>query len=102
MDYALSFGVGRQTSFRPEDVTQSLPVEDDILPPGTAFQTIRSPFPFAAKQMTVFGPFDNLLNRGRSFSADLDVGIREQAAKSTAAMEEYNRLPADMVWSVAK
>lgn len=44
MDYALAFGVGRQTAIRPNDITQTLPDEDDIHPGGIVEGIPRSPF----------------------------------------------------------
>lgn len=85
MDYALSFGVGRQTAFRPDDITQTLPTEEDL-------QADRSPFPYAAKMMLAYGPLINSLNRGK--------GDRDAHAACASAIREYNRLPGDMQWNV--
>lgn len=93
MDYALSFGVGRQTAFRPEDITQTLPSEKDI----KGVEGVRSPFPYAARMMLSYGPLINALNRG--FSPGYG-GTKVEPAR-TAAMKEYARLPADMQWNVA-
>jgi hypothetical protein len=97
MDYALSFGVGRQTAFRTEDISQSLPTEDDIPPATGAEDSIRHPFPFAAKMMFSYGPLINMLNRGEG-GADSE----EILAARAASMKEYNMLPADMQWNVGK
>lgn len=97
MDYALSFGVGRQTAFRPDDITQTLPTDEDLNPASactpTAADTPRSPFLFATKMMLSYGPLINMLNRGRG-------GDRDVNAARAAAIREYNRLPADMQWNV--
>lgn len=109
MDYALSFGVGRQTAFRPEDITQTLPTQDDLdhahqAPPsstshdargGGLDDSPRSPFPFACKMMLAYGPLINGLNRGRG-------GDKDVHAARAAAIREYSRLPPDMQWNVAK
>lgn len=105
MDYALSFGVGRQTAFRPEDITQTLPSEDDIgggAPgaPGAGgggSDGVRSPFPYAARMMLSYGPLINALNRGHAPGYG---GTRVETARA-AAIKEYARLPPDMQWSVA-
>ena len=96
MDYALAFGVGRQTTFRPEDITQTLPTEEDLNHSATpaAVDTPRSPFPYAAKMMLSYGPLINLLNRGR--------GDRDIHAPRAAAIKLYNSLPQDMQWNVVK
>lgn len=94
MDYALAFGVGRQTTFRPEDISQTLPTAEDLNPTGEA-KDPRSPFPFAAKMMLSYGPLINSLNRGRG-------GDRDYLAARAACIREYSALPADMHWNVAK
>lgn len=99
MDYALSFGVGRQTTYRVEEITQNLPTEEDIHPLGVSPDTPRSPFSFAAKQMISYGPLINMLNREESDVARLEGEI--QAARA-AAIKEYNQLPQDMQWNVGK
>jgi len=98
MDYALSFGVGRQTAIRPDDITQTLPTEEDLRPAQTQTQeptssspAPRSPFPFAAKMMLAYGPLINALNRAKGGDAN---------AARAAAIREYNRLPPDMQWNV--
>lgn len=97
MDYALSFGVGRQTAFRPDDITQTLPTEDDLNANAgstpTAVDTPRSPFLYATKMMLSYGPLINMLNRGKG-------GDRDVNAARAAAIREYNRLPPDMQWNV--
>lgn len=92
MDYALSFGVGRQTAFRPEDITQTLPSEDDI----SGAEGARSPFPYAARMMLSYGPLINALNRGYAPGYG---GTKVETARA-AAIKEYARLPADMQWNV--
>jgi hypothetical protein len=99
MDYALAFGVGRQTTYRFEEITQPLPNEEDIYPSGPPPDAPRSPFSFAAKQMISYGPLINMLNREASEVARMDAEI--QAARA-AAIKEYNQLPQDMQWNVGK
>lgn len=95
MDYALAFGVGRQTTFRPEDITQSLPTEEDLRPasPARAGDAPRSPFPFAARMMRSYGEWINALNKGE--------GNRDVRDARSAAIKEYNNLPPDMQWNVS-
>jgi hypothetical protein len=100
MDYVLSFGVGRQTTFRVEDITQTLPTEADIriTLPCASPESPRSPFPYAAKMMISYGPLINMLNREQDpvrFDSDI------QSARA-AAIKEYNHLPQDMLWNVGK
>ena len=99
MDYALAFGVGRQTTYRVEEITQTLPTEEDIHPTGISPDTPRSPFSFAAKMMISYGPLINMLNREESDVLRMEAEI--QAARA-AAIREYNQLPQDMQWNVGK
>ncbi|BEI81678.1 hypothetical protein CcaverHIS002_0208380 [Cutaneotrichosporon cavernicola] len=92
MDYALAFGVGRQTTFRPEDISQTLPTAEDLSPSGE--NGPRSPFPFAARMMLSYGPLINSLNRVRG-------GDRDYFAARAACISEYSALPPDMQWNVA-
>ncbi|CAK9784515.1 hypothetical protein CC85DRAFT_326061 [Cutaneotrichosporon oleaginosum] len=92
MDYALAFGVGRQTTFRPEDISQTLPTAEDLNAGGNVKDT-RSPFPFAVKMMTSYGPLINSLNRARG-------GDRDYLAARAACIREYSALPPDMQWNV--
>ena len=98
LDYALSFGVGRQTTFRVEEITQSLPTEEDIRPNGSG-DSPRSPFPFTARQMLLYGPLINILNgcRGEMLAVEKELQLVR-----VKAMKEYNHLAADMTWNVAK
>lgn len=98
MDYALAFGVGRQTTFRVEDITQTLPTEEDVHP-NFIGETIRSPFPFAAKQMISYGPVINMLNAGGDWKSSAEVDLKAARAE---AIKEYNQLPQDMLWNVGK
>lgn len=110
LDYALSFGTGRQTTFRIEEITRRLPTQDDICPPSLAGAEggregglgrggeASSPFPFAAAQMLAYGPLINLLN-GPEDSSEVDDNI---AICRAAAVQEYTSLPSDMAWSATK
>jgi len=100
MDYALAFGVGRSTTYRVEEITQPIPTQEDFHPidsPSSTDNTApRSPFPFCAKMMISYGPLINMLNMG-------DASLEGQIAEArSAAIREYNRLPGDMQWNVAK
>lgn len=101
MDHALAFGVGRQTTFRLEDITVSLPSSADIHPNGIPAGEPGSAFPYAAKQMMIYGPLINMLNANHRDQdpAKLDSEIQNARA---AAMVEYNQLPEDMQWNVGK
>lgn len=101
MDHALAFGVGRQTTFRLEDVTQALPTEEDIHPAGAPLDTPRSAFPYAAKQMLSYGPLINMLNSNHANSDPIKLDAEIQNARASA-MVEYNLLPEDMQWNVGK
>ncbi|ORY23128.1 fungal-specific transcription factor domain-domain-containing protein [Naematelia encephala] len=97
LDFALAFGVGRQTTFRVEEITQALPNEADIHPLGISGDHPRSPFPFAARQMISYGPLINLLNGAQIHQADYGKLVQHARAQ---AMREYNNLPQDMQWNV--
>ena len=99
LDFALSFGTGRPTTFRIEDITQLLPSQEDIWPDGAPAGMPRSPFPFAAKQMMAYGPLITLLNGSHKNKAEWKVQF--QAAWSKA-VEDYHDLPEDMQWSATK
>jgi hypothetical protein len=103
MDHALAFGVGRQTTFRLEDITVSLPTSSDLHPKGIPEGLPGSAFPYAAKQMMIYGPLINLLNanpnHGDREPVKLEADIQNARA---AAMVEYNQLPDDMQWNVGK
>ena len=101
MDHALAFGVGRQTTFRLEDITQSLPTHADIHPHGVADGTPPSAFPYAAKQMMIYGPLINMLNANHRDRDPVRLESDIQNARA-AAMVEYNQLPEDMQWNVGK
>lgn len=77
---------------RPEDITQTLPSEDDI---GGA-EGARSPFPYAARMMLSYGPLINALNRGYAPGYG---GTKVETARA-AVIKEYARLPPDMQWNV--
>lgn len=87
LDFSLSFGTGRRTTFDLDDITQRVPAPDDVHSPTP------SPFPYAARQMLALGPIINLLNGGGSTDA-----LQRATA---AAVEIYRQLPGDMVWNAA-
>lgn len=102
MDYALAFGVGRQTAIRPNDITQTLPTEDDIRPGGEPHVegSPRSPFIYAAKMMKSYGHLINMLNIGDpTEGGNMEGGINQARAQAMAA---FNELPEDMQWNVGK
>lgn len=101
MDHALAFGVGRQTTFRLEDITQALPTEEDMHPGGLPPDSPRSAFPYAAKQMLSYGPLINMLNSNHANVDPVKLDADIQNARASA-MVEYNQLPDDMQWNVGK
>jgi hypothetical protein len=101
MDHALAFGVGRQTTFRLEDITQALPTSEDIHPNGIPDGEPPSAFPYAAKQMMIYGPLINMLNANHRDRDPVKLEGEIQNARA-AAMVEYNQLPEDMQWNVGK
>ena len=100
MDYALAFGVGRQTAIRPNDITQTLPTEEDIHPNGNVDGAPTSPFIYAAKMMKSYGHLINMLNVGDSSEGGYMEGDINQARAQ--AMAAFNELPEDMQWNVGK
>ena len=100
MDYALAFGVGRQTAIRPNDITQTLPTEEDIHPNGNVDGAPTSPFIYAAKMMKSYGHLINMLNVGDSSEGgNMEGDINQARAQAMAA---FNELPEDMQWNVGK
>ena len=100
MDYALAFGVGRQTAIRPNDITQTLPTEEDIHPGGNVDGAPTSPFIYAAKMMKSYGHLINMLNVGDSSEGgNMEGDINQARAQAMAA---FNELPEDMQWNVGK
>ena len=100
MDYALAFGVGRQTAIRPNDITQTLPDEDDIHPGGQTEGVPRSPFIYAARMMKSYGHLINMLNIGDpAAGGNLENEINQARAQAMAA---FNELPEVMQWNVGK
>ena len=101
MDHALAFGVGRQTTFRLEDITVSLPTHTDVHPKGIPEGEPGSAFPFAAKQMMIYGTLINMLNANHRDRDPVRLDADIQNARA-AGMVEYNQLPDDMQWNVGK
>ena len=101
MDHALAFGVGRQTTFRLEDITQALPTTADVHPEGIPDGESPSAFPHAAKQMMIYGPLINMLNANHGDRDPVKLEGEIQNARA-AAMVEYNQLPDYMQWNVGK
>jgi hypothetical protein len=107
LDLALSFGEGRQTTTPIDEITQLIPTEQDfcLQPSGSTLPemeslSIRSPFPYAAKQMLLFGPLINMLNvDSHRFTSDFDHRLQVALAE---AIRHYSELPPDMRWNVRK
>ncbi|KAK8853507.1 hypothetical protein IAR55_004214 [Kwoniella newhampshirensis] len=96
-DFALSFGTGRQTTLRVEDITQLLPSAEDVASPSSPADGLLHPFPYAARQMLAYGHLINILNSGRVTMEGSQKAI--QLAR-TRAIGAYNALPAELAWSV--
>jgi hypothetical protein len=102
MDYALAFGVGRQTAIRPNDITQTPPTEEDIHPGGNMDGSPTSPFIYAAKMMKSYGYLIIMLNVGdgtEGGGGGMESDINQARAQAMAA---FNELPEDMQWNVGK
>ena len=99
LDLSLSFGTGRETTFRIPSITQPLPSDEDMITPSSTPGGPRSPFPFAAKQMLSYGPLINILNGPHDEGG---VWVKEAQAAIRRAVMFYNALPLDMQWSASK
>ena len=60
--HALSFGVGRPTSFPVKSITQIFPSEEDVSGDLKDDDLPRSPFAFAARMTMLYAPLINMLN----------------------------------------
>ena len=99
LDLSLSFGTGRETTFRIPSITQSLPTDEDMITHSMTGGAPRTSFPFAAKQMLSYGPLINILNGPHDEGG---VWIKEAQAAIRHAVMVYNALPIDMQWSASK
>ena len=93
LDTIVSFGVGRETSFQPEAITQLVPSGEDM-----GSYASRPPFIYAAEMMWSYGTLNNLLN------TEVDTGLSVELIRAERAkiMRRYHELPIDMVWSTEK
>jgi hypothetical protein len=98
-DYAVSLGVGRATSLRPESITQLHPTEEDI---RLVTASVPAAFPHAAKMMGLFGVLINLLNSDDPTPADIPSWQDQVAKQRVSIMEAYRSLPPYMQWSSEK
>ena len=94
LDHALSFGVGRPTSFPQQNITQILPTQEDL---NAEASSPRSAFVSAARMFLLFTPLINTMNEPDGN----DSSARQQAIVSTI-INEYSQLPEDMAWNVKK
>ena len=96
LDFALSFGTGRETAFRVESITQTCPSSTDI--PGS-IGAVPSPFPFAAHQMFKYGDLINALN-GPHDEEGMWLTRAKKAMKE--AVGSYHALPSYIKWNSTK
>ena len=98
LDFALSFGTGRQPSIRVSEITQSIPTEEDMGPAKDG--SLPHPFPYAARMMFSYGRLIELLN---SREEDVEGSRPKEMHKAKMkAVREYGSLPMSMRWNVAK
>jgi hypothetical protein len=90
LDHTVSFGTGRVTTFRMEQIKVDVPHEDDL--------PDRSPFRHAANLMHLYGPLINLLNGER----DEPELLQKLSKVKRSFIHAYQSLPSDMVWHVTK
>ena len=98
LDYTVSFSQGRGTVIRPEQVSQSLPGQDDFIGPAEP----RSPFPYAAQTICALGPIVNLLSDARESRHMSEAAKHELRAACSRSAAQYDELPVDMMWNNAK
>lgn len=105
LDVSLSFGVGRETAFRIESITQTIPVESDFEPSASGttvdsnVQGVKHAFAYAAKLALVYGPLVNVVNGPWDNHSAWETEARRITQQ---AVEVYNALPQDMQWSAYK
>jgi hypothetical protein len=106
LDVSLSFGVGRETAFRLDSITQTIPTESDFAP--TADQrgqsipeahSVRHAFVHAARLAFSYGQLVNVVNGSRASQSDWATAAQRI---TQSAVEVYNSLPSDMSWSALK
>ena len=89
LDHIVSLGLGRPTTFRLEQVTQTLPDHNSSQP---------GPFAMAARLMYVHGQLINQLNMDDLVS---DIRKLEVTQAKCSVTTCYNSLPPEMQWSAA-
>ena len=95
LDFALSFGTGRQPSMRVSEITQGLPTDADM-------GTTPHPFPSAARMMLSYGRLIELLNSHSRDEATAGTRLADMHRAKLKAIREYGSLPAAMRWNVTK
>lgn len=99
LDFALAFGTGRQPTFRVDEITQSVPQDEDVTTQQGP-EALTHPFPYAVKQMFSYGHLIETLN-SRKFGLDVDAQLEIQRAR-IMSIKEYAQLPLDLRWNVTK
>ncbi|KIY44030.1 hypothetical protein FISHEDRAFT_77944 [Fistulina hepatica ATCC 64428] len=99
LDYSIAVGTGRPTTLRTDEISVVLPEPSDIslMPlPGIRLGETVAAFPYAARQMYLYGPVLNMLN-----------GMKQRddyASAFTQAKREfimaYQNLPTCLVWNI--
>lgn len=100
LDFSLSFGTGRQPTLRVDEITQSLPTDEDMGILDASKDEPTHPFPYAAKQMFSYGRLIELLNtRQEDHEGAIQKEIQRQRLHS---IQEYGSMPLDVRWNVTK
>ncbi|KII95648.1 hypothetical protein PLICRDRAFT_86996 [Plicaturopsis crispa FD-325 SS-3] len=101
LDSSLSFGTGRPTTIRLEEIDVRLPEDSDIhLTPAAAQAGVvlcTNAFPYAARQMLLYGTVLNMLNSAAPKGDDFIPAFVE--AKK-AFIKAYQEIPPALSWGV--
>ncbi|KAK1921479.1 hypothetical protein DB88DRAFT_513497 [Papiliotrema laurentii] len=97
LDFSLSFGVGRISTFQIKGIKQSLPTDQDMVGVNKPAPHCRTAFPYAAAQMLSYGSYIDILN-GPHDESDGDW-LSEARLSIRRSVVKYNSLPPDMQWN---
>ena len=100
LDFSLSFGVGRISTFQIKGIKQSLPTDQDMVGVNKPAPPCRTAFPYAAAQMLSYGSYIDILN-GPHDESDGDW-LSEARLSIRRSVVKYNSLPPDMQWNATK